>query len=307
VRLSYVPRLDVRHFSAQSYGQVYVPAANLLLAIATFLLVLSFGSSGALAGAYGIAIAAAMAIDTILILVWLVQRDSRIQRILLLSMTLIFAIDLMFLTGNLLKVTHGGWVPLVVAGAIYLIMTTWTKGRIVMANHIAREHRSIRDLEARLKAGPLPSRAPGTAVFLASNPDGVPRALWQNLRYNNVIHERVILVTVVTEEVPRVSRDRRLEITEVLPGIIRVIGRAGFMETPTVTGILHEADKAGLRYNPAETTFFVGNESLFFGRSTLRGWEKRLFAFLLRNSRRAASFYGVPDRRLVEFGTRLGV
>jgi KUP system potassium uptake protein len=307
VRLSYVPRLDVQHFSARSYGQVYVPAASLMLGIGTIVLVLSFGSSGALAGAYGIAISAAMGIDTLLILVWLVQRGMQANRLVMVVMLAMLGIDGAFLSGNALKILHGGWVPLVAAGALFVIMNTWTKGRVIMANHIAREHRSIRDLEARLKASPTPSRAPGTAVFLASNADGVPRALWHNLRYNNVLHERIFLVTIETLEIPRASADQRIEITEVLPGIVRIVGRAGFMETPTVTGILHEADKRGLRYNPAETTFFVGNESLFYIRSSLRGWEKRLFAFLLRNSRRAASFYGVPDRRLVEFGTRLGV
>jgi KUP system potassium uptake protein len=307
VRLSYVPRLDVQHFSAKTYGQVYVPAANIMLAALTLLLVLGFRSSDALAGAYGVAVSGNMAIATILTFVWLVQRDSRVNRWLMAAMTAIFAVDVAFLGSNLLKIFSGGWVPLVVAGVIYIVMSTWTKGRVLMANHIAREHRSVRELEARLKASPAPSRAPGTAVFLASNAEGLPRALWHNLRYNNVIHERIILITIETLEIPRVPADQRLEITEVLPGIVRVVGRAGFMETPTVTGILREADRRGLRYNPAETTFFVGNESLFYGRSTLRGWEKRLFAYLLRNSRRAASFYGVPDRRLVEFGTRLGV
>jgi KUP system potassium uptake protein len=307
VRLSYVPRMSVHHFSEAVRGEVFVPAANVALALATILLVLGFRSSDSLAAAYGIAVSVSMVIATLLTLLWLVQRDSTENRVIFGIMAVILVIDVAFTASNLLKVVHGGWVPLLMGAVLLIIMNTWIKGRVFMGQQIAREHRSIRDLEARLKQTPAPLRAPGTAVFLASSADGIPRALWQNLRYNSVLHERIILVTIVTEDIPRVSQDRRIEIIEVLPGVVRIIARAGFMETPTVTGILYEADRRGTRYNPSETTFFVGNESLFFGRSTLNAWEKRLFAFLLRNSRRAASFYGVPDQRLVEFGTRLGV
>jgi KUP system potassium uptake protein len=202
---------------------------------------------------------------------------------------------------------EGGWVPIVAGTLLFIIMNTWTRGRIVVSSQVAREHRSVRDLQLRLESPDPPARAPGTAVFLASSSEGLPRALWHNLRYNNVIHEQVILVTIMTEEIPRVSRDRRLEITEVLPGIVRIVARSGFMETPNITTVLHEASKYGVRYNPADTTFFVGNESVFFGKSPLKEWEKRLFAFLLRNSRRAASFYRVPENRLVEFGARIAV
>jgi KUP system potassium uptake protein len=307
VRLSYVPRLEVRHSSELTFGQVYVPTANAFLAIATVLLVIGFGSSGALAGAYGIAVVGTMTITAVLILVWLAQRGAGANRALLLVMTLILIVDLVFCGANLLKLFEGGWAPLAAAAALFLLMNTWIRGRIVLARQIARERRSIHDLKTRLASQPPPSRPPGTAVFMASNPDGVPRALWHNLVYNNVLHERVILVTILTEEIPRVPMVRRIEIAEILPGITRIIARTGFMETPTITGILHDADRLGVRYKPAETIFFVGSESVYFDRSQLKNWEKRLFAFLMRNSRRAASFYGVPERRLVEFGTRLGV
>jgi KUP system potassium uptake protein len=280
--------------------------ANTLLAIATILLVLGFGSSGALAGAYGIAIALAMAIDSVLILVWLLQRNSSGSRALFVVMSAILVIDLVFCAANMQKLTDGGWVPAVMAGALFVVMNTWTRGRVVVARQIARERHSVHELRQRLAANP-PLRAPGTAVFLASNPDGLPRALWHNLQYNNVLHGEVILLSMITEEVPRVQAYRRIETSEVLPGITRVVARSGFMETPRVNEILYEASRLGVRYKPAETTFFVGSESIFFGRSSLRAWEKRLFAFLMRNSRRAASFYGVPESRLVEFGTRLGV
>lgn len=307
VRLSYVPRLEVRHSSAQTFGQVYVPAANMILGIAAILLVLGFGSSAALAGAYGIAIATAMALDSILILVWLGQRPSRTNGALVALMSVILAVDLVFCFANFLKLPNGGWVPVVLGLALFAIMNTWTRGRVIVAGHIAREHRSVYQLQTLLASDHPPIRAPGSAVFLASNPEGLPRALWQNLRYNNVLHEQVLLVTIQTEEVPRVSRDRRFDITEVLPGITRIVAHYGFMENPQMTQVLYEAGKLGASFDPLETTYFVGTESVFYGRSTLQGWEKRLFSFLLRNSRRAASFYGVPDNRLVEFGTRLAV
>ena len=178
---------------------------------------------------------------------------------------------------------------------------------MIIASYIAREHRSVYQLQQLLASANPPLRVPGTAVYLASNREGLPRALWHNVRYNNVLHERVLLVTIETEEVPRVGRDRRMEITEVLPGMTRIVARYGFMESPQINQVLYDADKEGLRFDPAQATYFVGTESVFYGRSTLRAWEKRLFAFLMRNSRRAASFYGVPDARLVEFGTRLSV
>lgn len=307
VRLSYVPRLEIRHSSAQTYGQVYVPAANVLLGTATILLVLGFGSSEALAGAYGIAVAGTMLITAVLMIVLLVRRDEPSNPKVIALMVGIAAVDLVFSVANLLKLPGGGWVPLLAAGVLFVVMNTWIKGRMVLAGQIARERRSMSDLRARLAADPPPCRAPGTAVFMASNPEGVPRALWHNLVHNNVLHERVILVTILTEEVPRVSGPRRLDITEILPGIIRVVARSGFMETPRVPDILYEAGRRGLPYSAADSTFFVGTESVFYGRSTLAAWEKRVFAFLMRNARRAASFYGVPESRLIEFGTRLGV
>lgn len=306
VRLSYIPRLEVRHSSEHSFGQVFVPMANATLAVATVLLVLGFGSSENLAGAYGVAIALAMAIDSVLILFWLVQRDSTVNRALLVLMVAILGIDLVFCWGNLQKLLDGGWVPAVMAAGLFVVMNTWTRGRVVVARQIARERHSVADLRQRL-AGRPPARPPGTAVFLASNPEGVPRALWHNLQYNDVLHERVILLSMLTEEVPRVPAHRRVEVAEILPGIWRVVARFGFMETPVVNDILYEASRRGVPYLLSDAVFFVGSESVFFGKSPLRAWEKRLFAFLMRNSRRAASFYRVPETRLVEFGTRLGV
>ncbi len=306
VRLSYIPRLAVHHSSEQSMGQVFVPAANAVLAIGTVLLVIGFGSSGALAGAYGIAISLAMAIDTVLIVYWLLQRDSTLNRLLLGVMAGILVVDAVFCFGNLQKLFDGGWVPALIAAALFALMNTWTRGRVMVAQQIARERHSVFDLRQRLEREP-PTRAPGTAVFLASNPEGIPRALWHNLQFNNVLHERVILLTMLTAEVPRVPAYQRLETAEVLPGITRVVARHGFMETPVVNDILYQASRLGVPYRPTDAIFFVGAESVFFGKSRLRGWEQRLFGFLMRNSRRAAGFYSVPESRLVEFGTHIGV
>jgi KUP system potassium uptake protein len=307
VRLSYVPRLEVRHSSAQTFGQVYVPVANVLLCVATVLLVLSFGSSEALAGAYGIAVAGTMLITGLMMFIFLLRSDWPARRAFVALMLVILCVELLFWVANMLKLAGGGWVPLAMAAALFLLMNTWINGRVLVARQIARERRSIKDLKERLTGAERPVRVPGTAVFMASHSDGIPRALWHNLAYNHVLHERIILLTIVTEEAPRVLSSQRVQIDEVMPGIIRIVARTGFMETPDVTEILREANRRGVRYDPAETTFFVGTESVFYGRSPLRTWEKRLFAFLMRNARRAASFYGVPEHRLVELGTRLGV
>jgi KUP system potassium uptake protein len=269
-------------------------------------LVIFFGSSAGLANAYGIAVAAVMTIASVLTVIWLLQNDAPRSRRLLVLMAAIFVTDLAFIAANSLKFTEGGWVPVLIGIVIFAIMNTWTRGRTVVAHQIAMARHSVHDMRQRLSAHP-PVRVPGTAVFLASNPDGLPRALWHNLQYNNVLHEQVILLTIITEEVPRVQDYRRMEIIEVVPGITRVIARFGFMETPSVNDILYEASRLGVNYRLADAVFFVGTESVFFGRSRLRAWEKRLFAFLMRNSRRAASFYAVPETRLVEFGAQIGI
>lgn len=306
VRLSYLPRLVIRHFSATTFGQVYVPAANAILGVATAGLVLAFGSSEALAGAYGIAVAAVMIIATLLTLLWLWTGNRPERHTLFVLMLLVLSIDIGFGVANSLKIVDGGWVPVLIGASLFLIMNTWTRGRDVVRRAITLERRSVQDLRHRLEDKP-PVRVPGTAVFLASNPNGVPRALWHNMDANNVLHERVILLSILTEEVPRVPAYRCMEISEVLPGITRVVARFGFMETPVVNKILYEASRLGVHYTLADSVFFVGSESVFYGRSALHGWEKRVFAFMLRNSRRASSFYGVPEARLIEIGARLNV
>ena len=169
VRLSYLPRLKVEHSSEKTYGQVFVPAANVALALATAGLVVAFGSSGALAGAYGIAVSAVMAIATILTLVWLIQRDSLVNRALVALMIAIFAVDILFCAANITKIVAGGWVPIAAGTLLFIVMNTWTRGRIVVSGQVVREHRSVRDLQLRLESPDPPARAPGTAVFLASS------------------------------------------------------------------------------------------------------------------------------------------
>jgi KUP system potassium uptake protein len=304
VRLSYLPRLEILHSSEKTFGQVYVTAANVALGVVTAGLVLAFGSSSALAGAYGIAVAAVMVIATVLTLIWMAQRN--VSRVLYVLMMLIFIVDVSFLTANLTKLDDGGWVPIAIAALLFLVMNTWTRGRVVVSSQIARERHSVRELAERIATDP-PQRTRGIAVFLASNPEGVPRALWHNLQCNNVLHEQVILLTFLTEEVPRVSPYTRAEISELMPGITRVVARYGFMETPSATDALNQAARMGVRYARTDAIFFVGTESVFYGKSALGKLEKRLFAYLLRNSRRAAGFYEVPESRLMEFGSRLGV
>ncbi len=307
VSLGLFPRVRVEHSSAEYAGQIYVPVMNWILMLATIGLVLSFGSSAALAGAYGLAVSGAMTIVTPLTLSLIKSRTGARSRWLRAGLSLLFVIDLAFLIANLTKLQDGGWLPLTSGFIIYWLMQTWATGRASVMARLLREQKPVRDFLVDLKRDP-PVKVPGTAIFMDAKASGIPRALSNNLKFNRVLHEQVVLLTVVTREQPRIPDAKRLTVTPVCEGIVRIVAAFGFMEKPNVMEILREAEAHGVRYEPERTTFFLSREELLPGqRSDLPPLRRRVFMQMARSAQVIADYYGLPSGRVIEIGTRLEI
>jgi KUP system potassium uptake protein len=304
LQLDYFPRLDVRHTSAHEIGQVYVPFVNWTLLGATLLLVIGFESSTALAGAYGVAVAATMVITSILAYfcarrVW---AWSAVAAVAVWGAFLL--VDGTFLAANLAKVAEGGWVPLFVAAFVFAVMTTWRQGRNVLTAHFAPASIPYEMLIADLERHKI-ARVPGTAVYMDRHGESVPRTLFHNLKHNMVVHDNVVVLTIVTEDVPRVRKSKRLEVKDFGHGFKRLIAHQGYMEMLNVPDILRAAKSAGIEYDPMKTTFVLGHETLIPAGKQLPRWRARLFGFMSRNSQRATKHYGIPPNRVIEIGSQV--
>jgi KUP system potassium uptake protein len=305
LNLGYLPRLRVQHSSEEEIGQVYVPTLNWMLFAGTMTLIIAFQSSSALAGAYGIAISSTMLIDTILVIMLLRVRQEPRRRLKMAALGLIVIIETAFFLSNSLKFDDGGWLPIAVAVLAYILMTTWQEGRRTLNWLVAKDQMPVRDFLALIEKDP-PVRVEGTAVYLASEAGGMPRALLNNLRFNRVLHQRNVLLTFVRPEVPFVGAENRVEIQNLGEGLCRVIARYGFMESPNVVAALRAAEEAGVPYEPEQTVYVVGRENPVFAvGSGMPLWRKRLFAFMGRNSQLAAIHFGVPSHRLLEVSSQV--
>jgi KUP system potassium uptake protein len=307
VQLGYLPRVQIDFTSSEEMGQIYVPQANWGLMLATIGLVLGFQSSSNLASAYGVAVTTTMVITTILLA--FVERELWGWRLATASVFTLFfiSIDLAFFGANLLKIAHGGWFPLVVAALLYATMTTWQYGRQLLSERQRLINMPFDAFLADIREHP-PTRVPGTAVFMTGSPDGVPIALRHNLRHNKVLHERILLLTVVTEDIPRVPADERVEIQDLEAGFFRVTAKFGFMQDPNALEVLGRVRASGLAIDPSEVTFFLGRETLLpSSRGKMSLWRYRLFAFMSRNARHATNFFHIPTDRVVEIGMQIDI
>ncbi len=307
VSLGLFPRVRVEHSSAEYAGQIYVPTMNWILMGAALALVLSFGSSAALAGAYGLAVSGAMTIVTPLTLSLIKSQTGRESRTLRAGLSLLFIVDIAFLLANLTKLGDGGWLPLLSGFVIYWLMQTWASGKASVMARLLRDQKPVRDFLEDLKRDP-PVRVPGTAIFMDAKATGIPRALLNNIKFNRVIHEHVVLLTVVTREQPRVPAAKRLSVTPVCEGIMRLVAQVGFMEKPSIPEILRDAEAYGIVYEPENTTFFLSREELLPGqRSDLPPLRRRAFMQMARSAQVVADYYGLPPGRVIEIGTRLEI
>ena len=307
VQLGYSPRVNIVHTSKTEAGQIYIPEVNTALMIGCLLIVLGFRSVGALSAAYGIAVTGTMSITTILF--YLLAR-SRWNWSLMhaLSFAIFFLIiDLAFFGSNALKILHGGWVPIIVGLGIFTLMTTWYTGRRIVLKLLTRGSLPI-DLFLNSVAEHKPVRVPGTAVFMTSDPEGAPLVLLHHLKHNKVLHEQVVLLSVLSANVPEIPEDERILAVPLREGFWRVKARYGFMETPNVPNILFRCRDAGIKSEKLHTTYYLGRERLIpnpHSKARLASWRKKLFIFMSRNSRTATEFFGIPSNRVVELGAQL--
>jgi KUP system potassium uptake protein len=305
VQLGYIPRVTIEHTSARERGQIYIPAVNWLLMLACIGLVLGFGSSSNLAAAYGVAVTTTMVITTLLFYVVARSRWRWPAPLASVVTGFFLVIDVAFWISNLLKIPHGGWFPLAVATIMFALMTTWRRGRQVLAERIGGGLLPIGSFLQSLDESGI-QRVNGTAVFMYGNPDATPPALLHNLKHNQVLHRRVILLVVETAEVPHVSEEERATVEDLGHGFHRVLLRYGFMEEPDVPAALDNLAPEGLVFRKLETTYFLGRETLIRSRRReLSSWRAALFVVMARNARTASSFFSLPPNRVVELGAQI--
>jgi len=307
IQLGFLPRMPVVHTSNEEVGQIYLPWVNRLLMILVVLVVIGFGSSKALAGAYGIAVTGTMVIDTTLFLI-VAWRMWKWNPLVILGLGLFFlTIDLSFFGANTLKVEDGGWFPLVLGLAVFTILTTWRRGRDLVLRQLKHGGLALAPFIANIAEHP-PTRVEGTAIFLVSDPDAVPHALLHNLKHNKVLHKRNVILTVDTLETPYADFDERVELKDLGNDFYLLTLRFGFADDPNVPAALHECTKQGLDIKMMDTTFFLSRETIVAtDRPGMVMWRDKLFAFLARNALPATAFFSIPGNRLIELGAQVEI
>jgi KUP system potassium uptake protein len=307
MQLGFLPRMTVRHTSVTEEGQIYVPQVNTMLAIGVLILVLAFKTSDALASAYGIAVTGTFLCTCVLAMV-VFRRQFRWSRGAAISVFgFFFLIDLVFFSANTLKVLEGGWVPLVLGIALTALMTSWKRGRDLLLARWKQDSLPLGPFLARLPQSRT-VRVPGMAVFLTGNPGYVPTSLLHNLKHNKVLHERVLFVTVETIDEPEVRPERRTEVSELAPGIHRVVLRYGFMESPNIPRALEDLNTSGVAFDPMQASYFLGREVLVPAMvPKMPWWRLWLFLVLARNAVPATEFFRIPSDRVVELGVRVAI
>ena len=305
VQLGYSPRMQIVHTSHHEAGQIYIPEVNKALMVGCLLLVLGFKNSSALSAAYGIAVTGTMAITSILFAVVARSRWNWSKWHVVSLAAAFLVIDLSFLSANVVKIEHGGWVPIVMAVGVYSLMSTWKRGRVQL-NEI-QEHNALplnTFLESIERNPPL--RVRGTAVFMTSTPEGVPVVLLHHLKHNKMLHEAVVLLSVQTRGIPEVSADHRLALETLGNGFFRIIATFGFMQSPNIPELLAQAAEQGVPIPKMDTSYFLGRERLVLtGKAKMSRWRKRLFALMSRNARSATEFFQIPPNRVVELGAQI--
>jgi KUP system potassium uptake protein len=305
VQLGYSPRMQIIHTSKVEAGQIYIPEVNKALMVGCLLLVLFFKNSSALSAAYGIAVTGTMAITSLLFAVVARSRWgwSRLHVYSLVAGFLI--IDVAFLAANIVKIEHGGWVPLAMAMGVYVLMSTWKRGRMQLG---AIQEAGALPLDLFLKGleRNQPVRVKGTAVFMTSSIEGVPVVLLHHLKHNKTLHETVVLLSVTTRGIPEVPPERGLAIERLGHGFVRVVATFGFMQSPNIPELLTRAAAQGVPFPPMDTSYYLGRERLVLtGHAKMSRWRKKLFALMSRNARSATEFFQIPPNRVIELGAQI--
>ncbi|SKA08403.1 potassium transporter Kup [Novilysobacter spongiicola] len=308
MQLGYIPRMSTKHTSSDTIGQIYIPSVNWMMMIVVILLVLTFGSSSALATAYGISVSGTMLIDTLLLA--LVARALWPRwRWWVLPLCVVFLVgDIAFVIANGAKILQGGWFPLVLGIVLFTMLRTWRRGRKLLREEVQKGGIQLDSFLPGLMLAP-PVRVPGTAIFMTADKGVVPHALMHNLKHNKVLHERNVFLTVETLAVPYAPSDKRLKISEIGDDFYRVLIRFGFMETPDVPlALMRSCDAGGVYFDPMETTYFASRETVVaIAHRGMPFWRDRLFGFMHRNAAPATGFFRIPGNRLVELGAQVEI
>jgi len=306
IQLGFMPRMTIKHTSETAAGQIYIPVLNWGLMIAVIILVLVFQRSSNLTAAYGIAVTGAMMIDNILLGVVLFQMWKWKPWLSVPLLVVFFLIDLGYLSANLTKIPDGGWVPLMMGLTIFTLLTTWSRGRALMRQHMSE---GAIPIEVFTKsAHSSAARVPGTAIFMASTASGVPSALLHNIKHNKVLHERVVVLTVAIQDVPYVEESERTEVKDLGNGFYRMTMRFGFLEETDVPATLRQAKMCGAPFEMMHTSFFLSRQTLIASsKPGMAIWREKLFAWMLRNAASAMEFFRLPTNRVVELGSQLEI
>lgn len=306
MQLGFMPRLSIRHTSETEAGQIYIPVVNWALMVAVIILVLTFQSSSNLAGAYGIAVTGAVTIDTLLMGVLFVGVWKWKWWYAAPVVIFFLIIDGAYFAANLFKVPDGGWFPLVVGLIAFTLLTTWARGRKLMRE---RMHETALPIEIFAKSAKnSATRVPGTAIFMASQTAGVPSALLHNIKHNKVLHERVVILTVLIADAPYVDADERCEIHDLGDGFYRAVLHYGFMQETNVPQGLKEMERCGGEFDMMHTSFFLSRQTLLpSDKPGMPIWREKIFAWMLRNAATAMDFFRLPTNRVVELGSQVEI
>jgi KUP system potassium uptake protein len=309
IQLGFLPRMKIAHTSHKEFGQIYLPALNWALMAGCIATVLMFRTSSNLAAAYGIAVTSTMVITTTLFYVVARQRWGW-SRLAAGALGLFFLmIDLAFFGANIIKVMQGGWFPLMLAATVFVIMTTWKKGRRILAERIQSEARPLEDFLQEMERRP-PIRVPGVAIFMNGNATRTPPALIHNLEHNKVLHNKVLFLTVKTRQTPYVEDEGRVEVEALGNGFMRIRVYYGFMEDPDIPRVLESLEIPGFELDLERATYFLGRETIIASRRRPSGmalWREKMFALISRNASSATAYFCIPPNRVVEMGSQIEI
>jgi KUP system potassium uptake protein len=305
IQLGYWPRMTVVHTSGTAEGQIFMPGVNNALMVACVALVVGFKTSSSLAAAYGIAVTGTMAITTMLYFAVIRKRRDLNPLLAVLFLVVFLVIDVSFFSANAVKFMDGGWFPIAIAGVVFVLMTTWKRGRAALGAFMAEATLPLDVFLADLSTAGI-HRITGTGVFMTSNPNGVPPVLLHHVKHNRVLHQHVVLLSVATLTVPEVPAAKRTTVVEVGQGFFQIRAEYGFMESPDVPELLRRCAAGAFPIGEHDVTYYLGRETLLTtGSSKLATWRKRVFSLMSRNAQSATAFFNIPPNRVVELGTQV--
>jgi KUP system potassium uptake protein len=305
LQLGYLPRMRILHTSEEERGQIYIPQLNWILYVATIALVLGFKSSGNLAAAYGISVTTTMVITTILLFIAMrnLWKWSLPAAVLVTSFFLL--IDISFWSANIIKVFQGGWVPLVIGASMYILMTTWNNGRKNLLDKIRQQTMSLENFITEILSIRMIA-IPGTAVYMSSSSKGTPAPLILNIKHNRLLHKQIVILTVKFHKIPHIRPEERIDIEHPTEGFYKVVANYGYMDITNIQQIMELLDKKGVKLKMANTTFFLGRETLIPERKKgFKTLTDKLFILMSSNAQRATEFFNIPPNRVFEVGTQV--